>query len=168
MTVVLTLPRIQAIMQGIVTSGDLTAAAQYSPDLGINQLLTVGAAAGEVSNIWAYLLSITSGSPQTLDMTNLTYPPGNTFNLARLQGIAAFNYSTTAGQDLTIQGGASNPLFSNIYTVQAGTSTISGGVLTIFNFAPGWVTSGTVKTLELLMASGTNVQIGLALLGNTS
>lgn len=169
MTSILTLPRVQCLLTAVLTSGTTISPTTADVDLGVNQLIPVGAAAGQVSNAYCTLLSITSGAPQTLDMTSLVDALGNAINFARVQGLVAVNFSQTPGQDLTIQGGGTNPLFGDIRTVMAGSgASIPGGVEQVFNWSPGWAVSGAAKTVKYSVAAGTAVQIGVAILGNTT
>lgn len=122
----------------------------------------LGNAVGQADGAFAGNVSVTNGTPLVIDLTN----PAGTSGLA-VVGVAAVassshlmslniqNNSTTIIQIFTV-GGGSNPI------IAAMTWTIGpGGIIALGDKTGLAIASGT-KNLELQVASGTGVSIGIS------
>lgn len=173
-TTVITNPKIRIAFTASLAAGDLSAPAAVAVDVGTDPRVGVspgvGAAVGQVSAVYAIEGTVSSGSPVTIDVTSLTDPAGNAIpSLARVLGFCIENLSVTAGQIITLAGGASNPLFSDQMTLQPNTDSFPvGGTGAIWNPAPGYAVDSTHKTIMVSVAAGSNVRYNLALFGNAA
>jgi hypothetical protein len=73
----------------------------------LNLSYTNGTASNQVDTIYAKTFSLAS-TTQTIDLTSLTDPAGNSINFARVREFIVVNTSTTAGYDLEVYSGSSN------------------------------------------------------------
>jgi len=134
--------------------------------LGLQNILGIGTSAGQIqyASVVPNNTTVTSGSPTTFDLTSMpdVFTEGTiTFNI--VTHIFTVNYNTVTGDDLTLEGGASNPLFSDIRTIKAGSANVlsydlfqSGGV--------GYTVASGTKTLKLVAAADT-ITYGMIVLG---
>jgi hypothetical protein len=66
-----------------------------------------GTASNQVDTIYAKTVTL-AATTQTIDLTSLTDPAGNSINFARVRELIVVNTSTAAGFDLKVEAGASN------------------------------------------------------------
>lgn len=172
-TTVITVPRVKIALVASLAAGDASAPSSYAvhvgTDAGIGVIPALGTAAGNINAVYSIAGVVTAGTPVTYDMTALTDPAGNAIPaLARVQGICIENLSVTAGQNIVLAGGTSNPLFSDQHTVQPNIETLPvGGTSAIWNPYPGFTVSGTTKTIKVTAAAGTAVPYALVIFGCT-
>lgn len=79
---------------------------------GVNAPATLqfnnGTASGQINLLYAAPLSL-AGSPQTLNLQSCTDPGGGSIVFARVRFFMVYNAAATAGYDLKIYPGATNP-----------------------------------------------------------
>lgn len=173
-TTVLSNLRVKIAFSASLAAGDLSSPLAASVGVGTDPRVGaspgVGTAAGQVNAVYAVEGTVTAGAPVTIDVTSLTDPAGNAIPaLARVLGVCAENLSVTAGEILTLTGGASNPLFTDQLTLQPNTTSAPvGGTAAVWNPAPGYAVDSTHKTIKITTAAGTGVRFNLVLFGNTA
>jgi hypothetical protein len=116
---------------------------------------TNGTGAGQVDLIYGVSLSLAS-TTQTIDLTSLTDLNGGAVNFARVREFFVLNTAGTAGFDLVISGGASNPWSK----LGACTAFANGGCLwqrdpNSTGGGNGLVTAGGSKTVKFDSGSHT-------------
>jgi hypothetical protein len=164
MASVLTNPQVSAAIAATLSGGAVPATTSAAIAEALAMTYTVGTAAGNVNLVYANALTITSGAPQDFDVTALTDPLGAAINFGHVTDILLVNLSTTAGQDFTLGGAASNPLFAALPTV----ARANGGYLLIHDPNPGIAVSGGAKVIRAAVAAGAAVSALLLLLGRTT
>lgn len=129
-----------------------------------------GTASNQVDTLYAKQLTLT-GATQTIDLTSLTDPAGNSINFARVRELIVVNTATTAGYDVKVEAGASNgwavlpPSSAPVYTRYSGTLRISDPVST--GGSNGNVVSGTSKTITFDPGANTIV-INVLIVGGSA
>jgi hypothetical protein len=117
-----------------------------------------GTASNQVDTLYAKTITLAS-TTQTLDLTSLTDPAGNSINFARVREFIVVNNATTAGYDLKVEAGASNgviflpPAANNLYARYSGSLRISDPVST--GSGNGNVVGSTTKTITFDSGSNT-------------
>jgi hypothetical protein len=98
----------QVISSGLITAATIgvTVSLPAIPLSSINY--TTGTGAGQVDLMYEAAISLAS-TTQTFDLTSLTDPAGGAVNFARVRELFILNYTASAGFDLIVEGGASNP-----------------------------------------------------------
>lgn len=119
----------------------------------------VGATAGKVQYAYSSTLSVTAASDQTIDLTALTDPQGNSITIAAWTDILIENLSTTTGEDFTV-GGGTTPIFAT----EGEPIRAMGGHLKVSN-PQGETVDSTHKLLKFSVAAGTDVQVKVTILG---
>ena len=86
-----------------------TALAPYSIPATISSNLSYanGTASNQVDTIYAKTITL-AATTQTIDLTSLTDPAGNSINFARVREFIIVNTATSASFDLKVEAGASN------------------------------------------------------------
>lgn len=136
----------------------------------INQAanLIVGNAAGQVDRVIAQAITITSGTPVTINVGTALDPSGTAAAMVHVCGFILINSSTTTGQDMTI-GGGTNPVWgatpaSSLYDAQA-----NGGIALGLAPNPGYhVTASSADTFTIIVAAGTSVAGQIVILGRSA
>lgn len=135
---------------------------------GLNASLTVGSGANQFNNCYAASLTITSGTPVELNLTNgssLKNPDGTFAVFTDIVFLYIFNGGTT-GQSITI--GAGTTPVTSIWG-STGTEIILPGAYMVkaaFLAAGFAVTASTACELQLTVAAGTNVPYDIMILGH--
>lgn len=146
-----------------ITSGTfpvLSSFINYTPAISVG----VGSTTGNVNAIIQSNLSITSGTPFTVNVASGLDPFGTAAGMVHVSTIIVENDSTTTGQDFTIGGGTHPVLGSDSHLCQA-----NGGVVFVCNPSPGYaVTGSSADTLTITVAAGTSVAGKLTILGRTA
>lgn len=126
----------------------------------------IGSGAGNASGFYSNTLTVTSGTPYTLDVTSgslFVDPLGNPITAGHVIGVKVANLSVTSGQDLTI-GGGSNPVLGSVLGfAQAGDVSADPGFFMLYANNPGFAVSGSAKILQVTAAAGTNVPFVLTM-----
>jgi hypothetical protein len=127
----------------------------------VNPSLPVGSSSGSVDIEYHTPVTVSSGSPLVLDLTNLTDPLGNAITFAVVTAILLTNDSTTTTNDLSL-GGGTHPLIATCpLPAQA-----SGGAVAFLAPAAGLtVSSGSTNNLQISAAAGSAVPGKLTILG---
>jgi hypothetical protein len=88
-----------------------TALTTYSIPATISSNLSYanGTLSNQVDTIYAKTITL-AGTTQTIDLTSLTDPAGNAINFARVREFIVVNSATSAGFDLKVEAGSSNPV----------------------------------------------------------
>jgi hypothetical protein len=125
-----------------------------------------GTASSQVDTIYAKTITLVA-TTQTIDLTSLTDPAGNSINFARVREFIVINQATTAGFDLKVEAGASNPVIfippvANFLSCRnnGGTLRVSDPVST--GSGNGNVVTSTTKTITF--DSGANTITFLVLI----
>jgi hypothetical protein len=127
----------------------------------VNPSLPVGSGSGSVNLEYHTPVTVTSGSPLVLDLTNLTDPLGNAIAFAVVTAILLTNDSTTTGNDLSLGGGTTPLVATCPLPAQA-----AGGAVAVLAPAAGLtVTSGSTNKLQIAAAAGSAVPGKLTILG---
>jgi hypothetical protein len=142
-----------AALPGTVTS------ATVNQNLSCN-LQTSGTAADEANLNYVTTLSVTSGTPVTIDLTALTDRYGGAVDFARVRSITVWFQDQTDGHTLTIAPGAANGWTALLGTgstlvMQASSAANNAMLVLTAPQTTGWVVSGTSKTLTLTVSAGT-------------
>jgi hypothetical protein len=126
--------------------------------------LGAGNAAGSVDGCYCESFTVSAGTPLTVTLPSAADPLGNPLAMAHVTSVLVENGSTTAGQDFTVGGGTHPVLGSDQGTAQA-----NGGIFFVINPNPGYaLVAGTSDTLQISVASGTNVPGKLTVLGRSA
>jgi hypothetical protein len=129
-----------------------------------NVALGSGNSAGNVDQCLSEPFTVSAGSPLTINLSSATDPLGGALAFAHVSGVLVENDSTTAGQDFTV-GGGTHPVLGT----DQGTAQANGGAFFVINPNPGYsVVSGTSDTLQISVASGTNVPGKITVLGRSA
>lgn len=145
-------PRVSAAVLATVEASAAPVKTVAYVDHKSDQTMTVGSGAGEANKNYSSEFTVSSGTPLDLDVTALVDKVGTAIVFTEVQTIFITNGSTTTGQDMTI-GAGTNPLFA----ADPNPIKSKGGVKLIHNPNPGITVSGSVKTLRITVAAGTNV-----------
>jgi hypothetical protein len=117
-----------------------------------------GTASNQVDTIYAKTITLAS-TTQTIDLTSLTDPAGNSINFARVREFIIVNPDATAGHDLKVEAGSSNPVIfippvaNYLICRYSGTLRVSDPVST--GSGNGNVVTGTTKTITFDSGSNT-------------
>ena len=113
--------------------------------------ITVGSAASQADGEYVADRSVTSGTPDVINLTTLTFLDGTAITAARVVAIIIVSRSTTSGQTLT-HGGGTNPLYAT-NTQPIGPS----GISLWYSPIDGGTTivSGTNSNLQVTASTGT-------------
>jgi hypothetical protein len=129
-----------------------------------NIALGVGNTAGNVDRCLSESFTVSAGSPLTVNLTSAFDPLGNALGMVHVTSVLVENDSSTAGQDFTV-GGGTHPVLGT----DQGTAQANGGALLVTNPNPGYsVVASTSDTLQISVASGTNVPGKLTILGRSA
>lgn len=159
MSTALTTPQIAASIIANLASGNPPAKATCAVNDATTIIPVVGTSTNNVNLCYSATRTVTSGSPDVLDLTALTDPLGNALNFAVVRTVKITNNGST-GQTITV-GGGTNPLFaSESEPIQA-----LGGVHLTDHPDGGLAVSGTVKNLQISVAAGTSVSYTITILG---
>jgi hypothetical protein len=161
MAAILSNPVVQAQIGADVVAGLLAGKANLAYR---SPAILVGTGAGKVDRIYVATLAVTTGAPQDIDLTAVVDPSGVSIAFAFVTHIVLWNLSTTAGQDFTLGGAASNPIFAAIPTV----ARANGGIIMIGDPNPGITVDGTHKNLRVAVAAGTAVAASLLVMGRSA
>jgi hypothetical protein len=129
-----------------------------------------GTGAGAVDLMYEAAISLAS-TTLTIDLTSLTAPDGSAVNFARIRELYVLNYSATAGFDLLVEQGATNPWAYVPATANAFKCAANGGQyylrdLNSTGAGNGLVTGGSSKTIKFDSGAHT-VTFYLLLLGTS-
>jgi hypothetical protein len=135
--------------------------------LGLQNVLSIGTSAGQIqyASVVPNNTTVAAGSPTTYDLTSMpdVFTEGGTITFGYVTHIFIVNYNTVTGDDLTLEGGTSNPLFSDVRTIKAGSASVpsydlfqSGGV--------GYTVASGTKTIVVVAAADT-ITYGMIVLG---
>ena len=127
-----------------------------------------GTAAQQVSVQWSDTRTYVASTPVTYDLTALTSASTNTGNatFAKIKVMGIYNNETTAGHDITVSGGASNPFVGPLggttptYTIKAGTAWVFYDISTA-----GATVDGTHKSIKIDPGSN-NCSVSVMFAGN--
>lgn len=112
---------------------------------------------------------VASGTPTDLDVTALTDATGAALNFSLITGVVVQAVSIVAGENGTI-GGGTNPLFGASFLsapLKPALNSMPGG--TFVHLDPqGVTTSGTIKTLRITIAAGSNVKFNVFIFGRAA
>jgi hypothetical protein len=126
--------------------------------------LGAGNTAGSVDRCFSESFTVSAGTPLTVNLSSATDPLGNAVGMVHVTSVLVENDSTTAGQDFTV-GGGTHPVLGT----DQGTAQANGGEFLVTNPNPGYsVVSGTSDTLQISVASGTNVPGKVTILGRSA
>jgi hypothetical protein len=126
--------------------------------------LVTGAQSSQINISWAEQISVTSGTPFTLNLISggdSVY--GNTMSMTHLVCLYFINLSTVAGQTFTVGAGTHPAMGSD-----QGTAFPNNGHFWVCQPGPSYVLgAGANDTITVTVAAGTAVQGILALAGRT-
>jgi hypothetical protein len=129
-----------------------------------NTAIGAGNSAGSVDRCFCEAFAVTAGTPLTVNVSTATDPIGNPLGMLHVTSVLVENDSTTAGQDFTV-GAGTHPVLGT----DQGTAQANGGVFSVLNPNPGYsVVSGTSDTLQISVASGTNVPGKITVFGRSA
>jgi hypothetical protein len=132
----------------------------HQPNIAIGS----GNSAGNVDRCFCEPFTVTAGTPLTVNVSSATDPMGNALGMLHVTSVLVENDSTTGGQDFTV-GAGTHPVLGT----DQGTAQANGGVFCVVNPNPGYaVVSGTSDTLQISVASGTNVPGKITILGRSA
>jgi hypothetical protein len=138
----------------------VTSQINHQPNISIG----TGNTAGNVDRCFCEPFTVTAGTPLTVNVSTATDPIGNALGIVHVTSVLVENDSTTAGQDFTI-GGGTHPVLGT----DQGTAQANGGIFCVVNPNPGYaVVSGTSDTLQISVASGTNVAGKITIFGRSA
>lgn len=147
-----------------LTSG--AAPAVVSSQVNHQPTVTIGAgnSVGSVDGCFSESFTVSAGTPLTITLPSATDPLGNALAMVHVTSVLVENDSTTAGQGFTV-GGGTHPVLGT----DQGTAQANGGVFFVINPNPGYsVVAGTSDTLQISVASGTNVPGKVTVLGRSA
>jgi hypothetical protein len=117
-----------------------------------------------VDRCFSESFTVTAGTPLTINVSSATDPIGSALGMVHVTSVVVENDSTTAGQDFTV-GAGTHPVLGT----DQGTAQANGGVFCVLNPNPGYsVVSGTSDTLQISVASGTNVAGKITIFGRSA
>lgn len=156
----------EAVSTGVITPYQIPAT------IAANLSYGTGTGSNQVDTMYGKQLSL-AATPTTLDLTSLTDPAGISITFARVREFIVVNLSTTAGQDVKIEQGASNgwamlPANASanpLYARYSGSARISDPVST--GSGNGNVAGSTSKTVELDPGANT-VSVYVLILGGSA
>jgi hypothetical protein len=126
--------------------------------------LAAGNSAGNVDRCYSASFTITTGTPLTINVASAFDPLGSALGMIHVTSVLVENDSATAGQDMTIGGGANPVLGTYLGIAQA-----NGGVDFSCNPNPGFtVAGGSADTLTITVAAGTSVPGKITILGRSA
>jgi len=164
MATVLSNPIASVQLKCQITAGAAPAVVMSQVNHQPNFSLGAGNTAGNVDRCFCEAFTVTAGTPLTINVATATDPMGNALGMVHVTSVLVENDSTTAGQDFTV-GGGTHPVLGT----DQGTAQANGGVVCIVNPNPGYaVVSGTSDTLQISVASGTNVAGKVTVLGRSA
>ena len=132
----------------------------HQPNIAIG----TGNTAGNVDRCFSESFTVTAGTPLTINVSSATDPIGSALGMVHVTSVVVENDSTTAGQDFTV-GAGTHPVLGT----DQGTAQANGGVFCVLNPNPGYsVVSGTSDTLQISVASGTNVAGKITIFGRSA
>jgi hypothetical protein len=151
----------------------VTGVTNYSIPATISSNLSYanGTGSNAVDTLYAKQIALVASTPQTIDLTSLTDPAGNSINFARVREFIVQNTSSTAGNDVKVEAGASNgwsvlpPSSNPLYARYSGTLRISDPVST--GGGNGNVVSGASKTITFDPGSA-NTTINVVIVGGSA
>jgi hypothetical protein len=157
-------PTVNVQLKCQITSGAapaiITSQVNHQPNISIGAANT----AGNVDRCFCEPFNVTAGTPLTVNVSSATDPMGNALGIVHVTSVLVENDSTTAGQDFTV-GGGTHPVLGT----DQGTAQANGGVFCVVNPNPGYsVVSGTSDTLQVSVASGTNVAGKITIFGRSA
>jgi hypothetical protein len=131
------------------------------------QRYTTGVGANKVGAVYSGRQTISGATPIDLSGSLSSLVDGTTVSFPILMGIFAVNFSTTAGQTITM-GGGSNPLASWVGATGDLVKIGPAGFLNLWNPIDGYaVVAGTGDILNFDTLAGTP-ELGLMLVGRLS
>ena len=152
-------PQVSAFVQFLASIAGANGNLTFNQN--VSQALTVGNTAGQANKAYQAALTVSTGTPLSIDLASLTDVTGAAITLTHVTTIVITNNSTTTGQDLTI-GGGSNPLSASV----AGVASANGGFMVNHNPAVGYVyNASTAHLIQITAAAGTNVPLTITILG---
>jgi len=138
----------------------VTSQVNHQPNIAIG----TGNTAGNVDRCFSESFTVTAGTPLTINVSSATDPIGSALGMVHVTSVVVENDSTTAGQDFTV-GAGTHPVLGT----DQGTAQANGGVFCVLNPNPGYsVVSGTSDTLQISVASGTNVAGKITIFGRSA
>jgi len=138
----------------------VTSQVNHQPNIAIG----TGNTAGNVDRCFSESFTVTAGTPLTINVSSATDPIGSALGMVHVTSVVVENDSTTAGQDFTV-GAGTHPVLGT----DQGTAQANGGVFCVLNPNPGYsVVSGTSDTLQVSVASGTNVAGKITIFGRSA
>jgi len=96
------------VTAGVITPETLPAIIQANDGAGDTINYATGTGSGATDLEYAAKITL-AATTQTIDLTSLTSPSGAAVNFARVREFIVYNPDTTAGHDIKVEGGASNP-----------------------------------------------------------
>lgn len=148
-----------------------TALSTYSIPLSIssNTAYINGTSSGQVDTVYAKTITL-AATTQTIDLTSLVDPAGNSINFARVREFVVANNDPTAGHDLKVEAGASNgwavlpPLATPAYARYSGSLKYSDPKST--GAGNGNLVSSTSKTITFDSGANT-ITFSLLIVGSS-
>lgn len=147
-----------------LTGGAVPAVVSSQVNHQPNVSLGAGNTGGNIDGCFSEPFTVSAGTPLTISLTAINDALGNAISFVHVTSVLVENDSTTAGQNFTV-GGGTHPVLGT----DQGTAQANGGSFLVFNPNPGYsVVSGTSDTLQILVASGTNVPGKLTIFGRSA
>lgn len=156
----------EAVSSGFPTSNTLSQAVQQIDNYAN------GTGSAQIDTLYAKQITLVASTPQTLDLTTVTDPAGNSANFARVREAIFQNVTTTASYDVKVSAGASNgviflpPSSSPLFCRYGSTLRISDKVST--GSGNGNVVGGTTKTVTLDPGTNGPIIINVIIAGGSS
>src|ERR1700728_2897318 len=143
---------------GVVPAG-VSSQVNHQPNVSLG----AGNTGGSIDGCFSEPFTVSAGTPLTISLTAINDALGNAISFVHVTSVLVENDSTTAGQNFTV-GGGTHPVLGT----DQGTAQANGGAFFVFNPNPGYsVVSGTSDTLQISVASGTNVPGKLTIFGRS-
>jgi hypothetical protein len=164
MSTTLSNPQVNVQLRCQLTTGGPPAVvtSQVSHQPGIT--LGAGNTAGNVDRCFSESFTVSAGSPLTVNLSSAADPLGNAVGIVHVTSVLVENDSSTAGQDFTV-GGGTHPVLGT----DQGTAQANGGAFLVTNPNPGYsVVASASDTLQISVASGTNVPGKVTILGRSA
>jgi hypothetical protein len=164
MSTILSNPNASVQLKCQLTAGAAPAVISSQVNHQPNISIGAGNSAGNVDRCFSESFTVTAGTPLTVNVSSATDPIGNALGMLHVTSVLVENDSTTAGQDFTV-GAGTHPVLGT----DQGTAQANGGVFCVVNPSPGYsVVSGTSDTLQVSVASGTNVPGKITVFGRSA
>ncbi|MGD0540591.1 MAG: hypothetical protein ABSB33_03635 [Tepidisphaeraceae bacterium] len=164
MSTTLSNPQVSIQLKCQLTAGAAPAVVTSQVSHQPNIALGAGNSAGNVDRCFSEPFTVSAGSPLTVNLSSAVDPLGNALAMVHVTSVLVENDSSTAGQDFTV-GGGTHPVLET----DQGTAQANGGAFLVTNPNPGYsVVAAASDTLQISVASGTNVPGKLTILGRSA